>query len=148
MIKIRKAKLSDVFKIYSFCKNRSEKSKKEFNSRVLRRPYWFLPLILFKKMICYIALDNKEIVGITYITYLKGDSVGFIVKGGLVNDNFGIGVRGNYQNQGIGRQLMESILKGQKNIYLTVIEGNISAEKLYQSFGFQTVNKILSMKRA
>lgn len=50
----------------------------------------------------------------------------------------------NYQGRGYGRAAVETLLgricreyPGKSRIYLSVVEGNVQAEKLYKSFGFE-----------
>ena len=58
-----------------------------------------------------------------------------------------MGVKDNYQGQGIGKKLMSIILKNQRDTYLTVREDNFPAKKLYENFGFKVIHKIIAMRK-
>ncbi len=83
------------------------------------------------------AFDDTALIGV----------VGFIRHTGVKTkhrgDIWGMYVHPDWRGQGIGRQLMEAMLKridvlpGLRWVRLGVADGNSAAEKLYQSLGFQ-----------
>lgn len=133
MVKIRKLKFGDILKVYNMYKNSSKRTKELFQPRILSNPFYFFGFFIFQKMTAFVTLNNKEIIGFIYITHLKKNVLGMMVKD-------------NYQGQGIGKKLMEVILRNQKEVYLDVLENNKNAIKLYKNFGFKIIHKMINMK--
>jgi len=57
-----------------------------------------------------------------------------------------ISVRGEAQNQGLGRRMMEQLItkaldEGCSNMFLEVRESNVSAQNLYLKLGFNEINR-------
>ena len=75
---------------------------------------------------------------------LAGDRViawAFLMRMQTDLPHLGIAVADDYQNKGLGRQLMSKLIErarrtGKKKIDLIVVQDNTRAQRLYQSFGF------------
>jgi len=130
---IRKLKFKDILKIYRIYKNSSKKTKEFFQPRLMSNIFYFFVFFIVKKITCFVCLNNKELIGFVYITHLKTNVLGIMVKE-------------SYQNKGIGKKLMETILKNQQDVHLSSREDNKNAIKLYKKFGFQPVYKTVNMK--
>jgi ribosomal protein S18 acetylase RimI-like enzyme len=95
-----------------------------------------------KKQVLIVAEDEGKIVGITDIK-LRRERQSHIGE-------FGISVRKEYRGIGLGKKLMEEILKLAKKelkpkpkiIRLSVFSTNKIAQTLYKKFGFRIVAKI------
>ena len=77
--------------------------------------------------------QNDEIIGYLYVTRF-GEDLGHLGR---------IGVAQAYQNQGLGRKLMEFAIQwfqkqgGIQTVRLYTQDFNVSAQRLYEKFGFQ-----------
>ncbi|MBT4277936.1 GNAT family N-acetyltransferase [Candidatus Falkowbacteria bacterium] len=85
---------------------------------------------------CLILEDNKKIIGTAtlgvYVSPIKGET-------GVVED---VVVYENYRGQGLGRKIMQELIKvaKEKNIQQITLTSNpkrIPARKLYESLGFK-----------
>jgi ribosomal protein S18 acetylase RimI-like enzyme len=101
----------------------------------------------------YVAFDNKEPIGATWLRLLSRDNKGY----GYVNDEtpeLTIAVMPGYQGQGIGTALLEHLFKEAKENYqsisLSVWREN-PVYRLYQRLGFETIkqneNDVVMLKR-
>ena len=81
--------------------------------------------------------DVNSLLGI--VTFVREKERKFCHKG----DVFGMYVKAEYRRLGLGRSLMNRLIKeakkcgGLEQIRLTVVSNNDSAKKLYQSIGFE-----------
>lgn len=99
---------------------------------------------VFGKDTILIAEEDNQMVG-----YAQFGDTDFTLEGVLTDDQelIRLYVLSDYQGRGIGKMLLETALshpklKNAKNIYLDVWEENLVAQKLYQSYGFEEVDKI------
>ena len=132
---IKKARILDVWKIYKFCRDRSEEQK-ELHDPIVLRPLWYISYLLFGLMDCLIYLDKGKVIGSVFILNRQNKySLGIIV------DEL-------YQGKGIGTKLVSEILKKDyPKISLNVAKDNYSAIKLYKKFGFVLDEERISMRR-
>lgn len=84
-----------------------------------------------KETVCACIRKNGRIIA-TGLGILDRDYIGI----------YAIHVHEQYRHQGYARQICTALLgegvkKGAKNAYLQVVQGNISARRLYESLGFQ-----------
>lgn len=122
-ITIRKAKLKDIFGIYSVAKTSNQKIGLRFFIKNFLYPTF---LFLKNKRTCFVALDKKEIIGSISIHHLNKNVLGVWIKP-------------KYRSQGIGTKLINSILKecGSQRIILSTERDNLVAQALYRKFGFK-----------
>lgn len=85
---------------------------------------------ILKETICASIKRDGKIIA-TGLGILDRDYIGI----------YAIHVKEDYRNQGLARQictglLKEGIKKGAQKAYLQVVEGNVSARRLYESLGF------------
>ena len=83
------------------------------------------------EVVCVTKLVNDKVIGCGF-GVIERDHMGI----------FDIIIDKSYRNNGYGKDIMNSILntaakKGVKMAYLQVVVGNVPAEKLYESLGFQ-----------
>ncbi len=82
------------------------------------------------------ALDGAELCGVVGLSFGKRWKVRHKAK------VYGLYVPESYRGLGLGRRLMEAVLTEAKSrpdlkiVQLTVTQGNLAAERLYQSAGF------------
>lgn len=81
--------------------------------------------------------DENSMLGT--VTFVREKGLKFCHKG----DVFGMYVKAEHRRMGLGRSLMQTLIKeakkceGLEQIRLTVVSSNESAKKLYQSIGFK-----------
>jgi GNAT superfamily N-acetyltransferase len=80
------------------------------------------------------AVDNGEVVGWAFLWNIESDG-----------PTFGLGVADAYQGKGLGRNLMDEILRwaderGINKISLTVVQDNDTARAMYERRGFVQLN--------
>ncbi|MBI3069917.1 MAG: GNAT family N-acetyltransferase, partial [Candidatus Levybacteria bacterium] len=94
-----------------------------------------------KKAVQLLVFSNNKLVGISEIS-MKDKA---IAHEGV----FGISVLEEYRGEGIGKKLMEQVLKEAKKslpqlriVTLGVFENNLSALKMYEKFSFREFGKL------
>lgn len=133
-IKIRKMGFFDMFRVKKMYDKSSERTRSQFEPRFLVNLPYFILLYLLNRIDAYVSEDAGDMMGFTYTTNLK-------------NVVFGIMVREDYQGKGVGRKLMDIILRGKRDVWLTVQAKNKNAKKLYESFGFKELGRDVTMRR-
>lgn len=98
---------------------------------------------IFKKDTILVAEDNKNIIGFIQFGQvsnkdIQANETDIELKKIYINKN--------NQGQGIGKQLIEAMLKHNrlvniKNVYLDVFTENIKAIGLYKKYGFKIIGK-------
>ena len=85
--------------------------------------------------IIYVAIDNKKIVGSTTLLIEQK----FIHDGGLVGHIEDVVVRKDYEGQGIGMNLVNSLLDvaKQRKCYKTILNCEDSLKPFYEKIGFK-----------
>ncbi len=86
-----------------------------------------------KETICASIIDQGEMIG-TGLGILDRDYIGI----------YAIHIREDYRKKGLARQLVSGLLEqgrlqGARKAYLQVVEGNLPAENLYRSLGFEKI---------
>lgn len=118
-------------------------SAEELESAIKGRNLDYFKKIFNRDIIC-IALEDTKIIGFIQFGKVDLDIPGNKENSVELNKLF---IDKNYQGKGIGKQLIESMLKdpyliGKKYIYLDVYDKNISAIGLYRKYGFNIVGKV------
>ncbi|MCR4329062.1 MAG: GNAT family N-acetyltransferase [Candidatus Roizmanbacteria bacterium] len=90
-----------------------------------------------------VALDRDTLVGFIQFGKVDYDSVKATDKNIKLDKIY---VDGKYQGKGIGKKLMEAMLKHKRlatinHIYLDVFAENEKATRLYEQYGFRVVGK-------
>ncbi|NME35497.1 MULTISPECIES: GNAT family N-acetyltransferase [Fusobacterium] len=85
----------------------------------------------------------KEIIPKSKVYIFEGNNK---IKGflGIVEENYivGIFVKEEFQNQGIGKKLIDFIKSKKENLFLNVYDKNIRAKKFYFSNDFKILKEI------
>jgi ribosomal protein S18 acetylase RimI-like enzyme len=147
---IKKTDLFDVSKVLTAYNESSDELKKKMMgaaplTRKLGKIYLYLSTTRFYYFLpvqidSFVALLNDHVVGFAYL--LRQD-----FKNHSKNDKIlGIFVSDQYQNRGIGKLLLDRILEGEYNIVLDVLMDNENAIRLYQQYGFATIETVHHMK--
>lgn len=98
--------------------------------------------ILFKSSFVYSVWDDKELIG-----------MGRILEDGMMCMFYDIAVHKDYQNKGVGKKIMERLVREVKNKKYTSIGIFASKEnitflsKFYKKFGFEKVNTGMELKK-
>ena len=102
------------------------------------------PEALWKERIkgAVFAFSGEKIIGL--MSYKDEDRIKTKHKSGI----YSVYVKPEYRNKGIGKKILTEVLrlikenKDIKKVNLTVNPAQLSAIKLYESFGFKTVGKL------
>jgi len=159
--RFRQLTLKDIPNLHKMYEALSNKSKRFYYSKIYGKPKgltWFLAQIAFmisltplKKII--LNIYPEHIYFIIGAFNSQNELIGFahfVIHNRLSNGKFiarlGIAVKDDYQNKGVGSQLMKELLNLAKNqnvgkIYLKVHPKNTKAIRLYQNYGFRIANQ-------
>ena len=144
---IKKISFWDIPKVVRMYEESSDELKRKFHNppplSSIGLPHQYLSTTFLKPLLMIritslVAKKGDEIVGYTYINerrYLKED-----------RKDFGIMVKEGYQGKGLGSKLMAEILKDQDDVWLTVLDDNESAIKLYEKHGFKFESMMVMRK--
>ena len=120
----------DINKVYELTKEHvyTYETRKEFNvDKVLERIK--IDLLNRKETINKIYLNDKHV---GYVSIIKRDD-------GLELSDFYIFKE--YQNQGIGTQVLKILINQYQHLYLYVFKNNLRAINLYQRLGFSIIEE-------
>ena len=130
---IRKLKLVDLPSVIKLNKSASKKERLGYHF-ILKNIFVLFFSYLFKKIRFFVVEYQVNLIGYAFITHFK-------------KNNLVIMVKEPYQGRGLGKRLMNSLLRGQKDTYLTVEKSNEIAINLYKKMGFEVCKEILMMKK-
>lgn len=139
--KIRRLKKTDTEKFYEFFTSLSERTKNFFHPHPFdRKTAEKLCKEKDKNVLRYILIMDKKIVGYGFLWNLNNDF-----------PFLGICIRDDFQGKGLGKILMEHLIKiakdrNKEGLCLTVYKDNEKAFELYKKFGFEIERIIYSMK--
>ena len=138
-IRIRKVRVGDIRKLKEMYYSSSKELKAYFTPSLLTTRiryfiFYISTLLQLNRVTAIVAVENRKIVGFAYITHFNKNSLGILVKEG-------------YHRKGIGGKLLERILRGQRDVHLSVRTKNIKSVNLFRKYGFKITKKTLFMKR-
>jgi RimJ/RimL family protein N-acetyltransferase len=73
-----------------------------------------------------------------WICLLESEPVGFV---GEIDGDIRFAVKPEMKNKGIGKFMIDELLKITKNVYAKVLIGNISSQKVFEKCGFNLTKK-------
>ena len=113
------------------------KSVLKIEKKVYNKPYWTESMLkrLFNK-------DSNEII---WITEVKQKIVGYLIEQRCDNEInlLNVAIDKSFQNQGIGKKMMDYFLKiipDNSSVFLEVNKSNFIARKIYYNLNFEIID--------